>query len=339
MKRIVFFLLILTVVASALVFGAARWWNTNTQPASNDTALQRFVIPKGRSASEVGAKLANEGFIRTPLAFKFYVQLSNKAKKIQAGEYNLSPSLTLVEIVDKLIHGPDELWVTIPEGLRREEIVEKFVEALDMNLLEAAVFREEFLKESADSEGFLFPDTYLFPRNVGASVVVNKMTSTFDSMINAFQKALLDENAAGGLDNKGIVTLASIIERETRSDEERPIAAGILFKRLEIGMGLQTDATVQYAVANVNCKLKIESCDWWPVITKDDLLIDSPYNTYNYLGLPPAPIANPGLSSIKAVIHPEDTEYLYYLHDQEGKIHYAKTLSEHNLNVRTYIGK
>jgi UPF0755 protein len=339
MKRIVFYLLILAVVASVLVFGAARWWKVNTQPVSNDTTLQRFVIPKGRSAAEIGTKLAKEEFIKNPLAFKIYVQATDRAKKIQAGEYDISPNLTLTEIVDKLTRGPDELWVTIPEGLRREEIVEKFVESLDMNLLAAAVFRQEFLKESAESEGFLFPDTYLFPRNVSASVVVNKMTKTFDSIMTQFQRVLLDENIAGGFDNKGIVTLASIIERETRSNEERPIVAGILFKRLEIGMRLQVDATVQYAVASDRCSVDGEQCNWWSILTKEDLEINSPYNTYKFFGLPPGPIANPGFYSIEAVVRPENSPYWYYIHDPEGSIHYAETLSEHNANVRRYLGK
>ncbi|KKR30276.1 MAG: putative periplasmic solute-binding protein [Candidatus Woesebacteria bacterium GW2011_GWA1_39_8] len=119
---------------------------------------------------------------------------------------------------------------------------------------------------------------------------------------------------------------------------ERPVVAGILFNRLDIGMGLQVDATVQYAAATIKCKSNSE-CNWWPILTRENLLIYSPYNTYKYRGLPPAPIANPGLYSLKAVINSEDTEYLYYLHDSEGNIHYAKSLDEHNENVRKYLGK
>ena len=132
--------------------------------------------------------------------------------------------------------------------------------------------------------------------------------------------------------------MASIIERETKTDEERPVVAGILINRLDIDMGLQADATVQYAAASINCRAE-EECNWWPILTKGDLAINSPYNTYRFRGLPPAPIASPGISSLRAAVSPEESDYLYYLHDADGGVHYAETLSEHNENVRIYLGK
>ena len=338
MKRLII-PLVMFLLLVIVGLGAFSWWGDNSKAVSSSEAAVRFVIPKGRSATQIGDKLFEERLIKSPLAFKIYVQLAGKAEKIQAGEYTLSPDLALVEVVERLTSGPEELWVTIPEGLRREEIVERVVKSLELSSSEAAVFRQGFLLESKDKEGFLFPDTYLFPRDVEASIVVDKMSRTYDSETIQFQSALIDESAAGGLDNKGITTLASLIERETKTDEERPVVAGILFNRLEIGMVLQVDATVQYALASENCKVKIIDCDWWPTLTKQDLEIDSPYNTYKFTGIPPGPIANPGVSSIRAVINPEDSEYLYYIHDSEGNIHYAETLSEHNQNIRQYLGK
>ncbi|MEJ2347990.1 MAG: endolytic transglycosylase MltG, partial [Patescibacteria group bacterium] len=135
-----------------------------------------------------------------------------------------------------------------------------------------------------------------------------------------------------------IITLASLLERETITNEERPVVAGILWKRVEAGWPLQVDAAVQYAIATADCQGKIE-CEWWPILTKEDLAINSSYNTYKYPGLPPAPIASPGLSSIKAAIFPEDSPYWFYLHDADGEIHYAETLEEHNANVSRYLGK
>ncbi|KKR62981.1 MAG: Aminodeoxychorismate lyase, partial [Candidatus Woesebacteria bacterium GW2011_GWA1_40_43] len=129
---------------------------------------------------------------------------------------------------------------------------------------------------------------------------------------------------------KEIIMLASIIERETKMDEERPMVAGVLINRLNIDMGLQADATVQYAVGTAG--------NWWPILTKEDLLVNSPYNTYRFRGLPPAPIANPGLSSITAAVFPEESDYLYYLHDAKGQAYFARTLAEHNENVRQYLG-
>ena len=333
------FPIITLLILSLLAIGSFSWWGTNSGAVSSAEKPLRFIIPKGRSATQIGDSLFGAGLIKSPLAFKVYVQVTGKAEKIQAGEFTLSPHLSLVEVVVRLTSGPEELWVTIPEGLRREEIVERFVSNLEMSEKQASVFREQFLSESISQEGYLFPDTYLFPRDASASVVVDKMGKTHDSEMIQFNTALIDERAAGGLDNKGITTLASIIERETKTEEERPFVAGILFNRLEIGMALQVDATVQYAVASENCKAKITDCDWWPVLTKQDLEIDSPYNSYKFTGLPPAPIANPGVSSIRAVIHPEDSDYLYYIHDSEGSIHYAETLFEHNQNIRQYLRK
>lgn len=229
MKR----LLILTAVIAVLLLGAFRWWNTNIEPVSSDEASVGFVIPKGRSASEVGEKLKKEGLIRDSFAFKIYVQVAGKAKRIQAGEYTLSPNLTLIDVVDRLTKGPDEFWVTIPEGLRREEIPDKFTESLNLSLSQAAIFREEFLDETEGKEGFLFPDTYLFPRDVEASVVVKKLTQTFEKKT----QPLKNDISSSGYSLKQLITLASIIERETKADEERPLVSGDSFEKTRGGLG------------------------------------------------------------------------------------------------------
>jgi UPF0755 protein len=322
------------ITAVFIVLIGLVWWSRNSKPASGDTSFQDFLVVKGRSASQIGEALFEEGLIKNPVAFKIYVQVTAKASKIQAGQFRISPSLPLTEVVDTLTKPPAELWVTIPEGLRREEAVERFIKGLEMKEADAVLFRQEFLDESFGQEGFLFPDTYLFPRDATASSVVKRMRSTFDLKAKELEK----EISSSDLSLDEIVTLASIIERETKTDEERPVVAGILLNRLDINMGLQADATVQYAVGGVNCKGNTE-CNWWPVLIKDDLDINSPFNTYRFRGLPPSPIANPGFSSLKAAVNPEDTDFLYYLHDEEGGIHYARTLAEHNENVRRFLGK
>lgn len=335
MKKFSFFVFLLIIVAILIGVLGASWWRTNTKALSSKTSTERFVIPKGYSALQIGNKLFEQGLIKDSLAFKFYVQITGKAQKIQAGEFTLSQNLSLIEVVERLTGGPEELWITIPEGLRREEVVERVIESLELEPEEAIVFRREFLVETLGKEGFLFPDTYLFPGDVAASVVVEKFERTLDDKISEFAGAI----SSSEYSKREIITLASIIERETKGDAERPVVAGILFNRLKIGMALQVDATVQYAEANEKCTAKIIDCDWWPILTKQDLKIDSPYNSYKFTGLPPAPIANPGVSSIRAVIYPEDSDYLYYIHDSGGNIHYAKTLEEHNGNVRRYLGK
>jgi UPF0755 protein len=331
MKRFIIPILLITF----LISGGICWWKLNNQPVSTNESLQSFIIPKGHSASQIGNKLGDQNLIKSPLAFKFYVQATSKSKKIQAGEYLLAPSFSLFEIVAQLTSGPVEEWVTIPEGLRREEVVERYISILKRDEADAEVFRQGFLAITSGKEGFLFPDTYLFPKTVSASIVANKMLLTFDNKISAQMEA---DISASEYSLDQTIVLASIIERETRKDDERPVVAGILLNRLEIGMGLQADATVQYALATAECRAGT-ACNWWPVLTKEDMSISSSYNTYKYAGIPPAPIANPSLSSITAVIYPTDSSYLYYLHDGDGEIHYAKTLEGHNENIRKYLGK
>ena len=333
MKRF-FIPLVVIIVLTAVGVGVFTWWRVNSQPVSGSPNPQRFVIQKGRSASQIGEALLSEKLIKNSLIFKVYVQVTGKEKKIQAGQYSLSPHFTLEEIVTKLTSGPEELWVTIPEGLRREEIVEKFISGLEMDANNELVFRQEFLAESKDFEGFLFPDTYLFPREATASQVVRKLRNTFDSKVESLRKDI----ETGDYTENELITLASIIERETKKGDERPIVAGILFNRLEIGMVLQADATVQYAVSNAKCQMLNAKCDnWWPILTKEDLEINSQYNSYRFSGLPPAPIANPGLSSIQAAVNPVESDYWYYIHDTNGNIHYARSLEEHNQNIRNFL--
>lgn len=324
----IFFLLLLVGISA----GSFIWWKSESSAVSRDSSKVDFLVIKGRSASEVAQELYEKGLIKNPLAFKIYVQLLGVANKIQAGRYTLSKDKTLRETLEILVKGPKDIWITLPEGLRREEVVERIIMGLDKKGSEAEEFRKEFLSLTADKEGYLFPDTYLFPRNSTSSMVVSILEDTFNKRVRE-----LGDISGNRLSLPEIVTLASIIERETRTDEERPIVAGILLKRLEIGMMLQADATLQYAVASAKCKMQNEECDWWPVLSREYLQIDSAYNTYKYKGLPPTPISNPGISSLKAVIFPQDSSYLYYLHDREGNVHFAKTLEEHNQNVRRYI--
>lgn len=309
MKKLIA-LLVLPVILLAL---GLYWFYVSSQSVSSDKSFKDFLIVKGSGASVIGNKLYKEGLVKSPLAFKIYVQVTGKSGKIQAGEYRLTPSFNLFQLVDQLGRGPAEIWVTIPEGLRREEIAQKFADSLGKD----DTFVKEFLVNSAGEEGYLFPDTYLFPKTASASAVVGKMTRTFESKT-------LNLNLT-----KNDVILASLIERETKTKEERPIVAGIILNRLNAGWPLQIDASVQYAVGDKN--------NWWPILTKDDLSINSPYNSYKFAGLPPTPIANAGLTSLQAAANPTQTDYWYYIHASDGQIYYAKTLSEHNENIRKYL--
>jgi UPF0755 protein len=315
-KKIFFpFLLIALFVVT---FGI--WFTKASGPVGGDKTEQRFVIEKGSGASYIGTKLQSQGLIKNSLAFKIYVSVTGKAAKIYAGEYSLAPNFNLFQMVDTLTKGPSEIWVTIPEGLRREEIALRFAQAFSN-----PTFVAGFLITSDGQEGYLFPDTYLFPKTASGSAVAQRMRAVFDQKVD-FQVST------------ETVILASILERETITQEERPIVAGILLKRLAAGWPLQTDATIQYAKASAECIVPTAACDWWPrPLTVDDLAINSSYNTYTNPGLPPTPISNPGLSSIKAVVNSQDSPYWYYLHDSKGVIHYAAILEEHNANVQKYL--
>lgn len=328
-----YWLLVGVLVSAMLLAISIIWFYQVANAPSKDTSKKDFLITKGTAASEIGNKLLQEKLVKSSLAFKVYVVASGKAGKIQAGEYELSPSYSLFKIVDELTHGPKEIWVTIPEGLRREEIASKFASMLEKD----ENFTNEFLSLSKEKEGYLFPDTYLFPKAVGASVVLNKMLSTFDKKVDSQMR---EDIKNSGYSLGEILTLASLVEREAKSNDERPIIAGIMYNRLRIGMALQIDATVQYALASNKCQNLTNKCqNWWEPLSKDELTVKSAFNTYKYPGLPPGPIANPGIESIRSAIYPKDSDYLYYVHGKDGQVHYARTLDEHNQNVAKYLSK
>ncbi len=330
----------LIILGVFVAIGGFLWFQSQMKPVSSDATVSDFVITKGKTAEQVGQELYEKGFIRSPLAFKMYVQFTNKTQKIQAGQFRLSHSASLTQIIDALSKGPVELWVTIPEGLRREEVSEKVIAALQMEGYQAQIFRDEFASQTEDLEGYLFPDTYLFAREATAVKVVAAMKGTFDKrMTPEMKKYAMDR----GYTLNQIVTLASILERETKNKdpEERPTVSGIFYNRMKAGMPLQADATIQYAKASAQCLTPntFATCTWWPTVYRDDYTFKSPYNTYANTGIPPAPIANPGLSALKAALYPKQNDYLYYIHDKTGQVYYARTLFEHNQNVQTYLGK
>ena len=336
MKRLAFILAVPIILVVILLSFGLVWWSQNSKPISSNNETSRFVIPKGYGASQTAQKLFEQKLIKSTLAFKVYVQIRGFSENIQAGEYDLSQNSSLPKLVDTLLKGPTSVWITIPEGLRREEIAIRFAQSLIKDKNQQEIFLNDFLQNTKGKEGFLFPDTYLFPRDMSGEKVANFMKTTFDNRISAFAKDI----STGNLGLNQIMTLASLIEREAKGTEERPIIAGILIKRTEAGWPLQVDAAVQYAVATNKCRVSINNdCNWWPILTKEDLEVNSRFNTYKYPGFPPAPVSNPGLTSIKAAVFPQDSPYWFYLHDQDGNIHFAKTIEEHNENIKIYLGK
>lgn len=298
------------VVLAAVLISFFVWWKVSLLPVNpQDTKLQAFIIAKGDGVREIAKKLRDQGLIRDQIAFFALVKWRlGIDKNIQAGSYRLTPSLSLYDLASKLTSGTEDLWITIPEGWRSEEILE-YLKAQGFNVDDA---------NWGPEEGKLFPDTYLIPKQMTISAVHDLLRQTFDT------------RTAGLTITPQTLILASIVEREARHADDRPLVASVLLNRLNIGMKLDVDATVQYVVG--------KSGDWWPKqLSLADLKVKSLYNTYTNNGLPPAPISNPGLSAINAALHPAQTDYLYYLSDKAGTIHYARTLDEHNSNVAKYL--
>ncbi len=313
--------LIVLLVLVAAVVGAVL--HQLTPVSASEAELVRFVIPKGQALSVIGNRLAEEGLIRHPLAFRFAVLKDGLASKIQSGSFEVSPSMNTGEIARSFTQGSDDTWITIPEGWRVEEIA-----AYLANQELESFDEQEFLSLAQDEEGILFPETYLVPREFTAAQIYELLTDTFATTITELEP----EIQASGRDIDEILIMASIVEREARGYEQMRQVAGVLWNRYDIDMALQADATLQYIEG-----YDAQAQGWWEppsVATKQS---SSPYNTYGQPGLPPRPIANPGADAIKATAVSADHDYLFYIHDTSGTIHYGTTLDEHNRNVQRYL--
>jgi UPF0755 protein len=233
--------------------------------------------------------------------------LTGKQKNLQVGKYFLSPSMNIPQIAQKIISGDiAKIKVTIPEGFTVKDIEER----LNLKL------------PGENLEGYLFPDTYYFPIDVSGEEVVRTMRENFEKKIAPYKADI----GKSGKTLREIVIMASLIEKEVKTKEEKELVSGILWKRLKSGILLQVDATITYITGKKTTKIPLE-----------DLKIDSPYNTYKYKGLPPGPICNPGLESILAALYPKESEYWYYLSTPDGKTLFFKTLEEHNLAKAKYL--
>lgn len=303
-----------------------------------------FEIRPGETTAEIAANLADAGLINSAFVFQTYARLRGMDASLEAGRYTLRSDMTMDQILEVLSQAPvaEEITFTIPEGMRLEQVTEVLE---DGGIVSAADFREalqetypyQFLADrpaGATLEGYLFPDTYRIFRTATATEVVNLLLGTFDQKFDA---GMREQARQKGMTIFQVVTLASIVEKEALHDEERPLIASVYLNRLEAGMALDADPTVQYAVG-YNARQQ----RWWPVLYFDELGItsladiDSPYNTYRYPGLPPGPICSPGLASLRAVVEPADTDYYYFVAKNDGSHAFASTLEEHNANVARY---
>lgn len=310
-----------------------------TAPDAEDASRVRVVIEKGSSTSDIANLLEEKSLIRSSLAFTIHARLRGEAGKLQAGTFVLQRSLGVPAIMQALQSGiVQEEAITIPEGFTVRDIDELLAERglIQSGELEACARDCAFdafnflpvIDSLADRggrvEGFLFPDTYFIdPEQFSIEAFLERLLTTFRTRV---MEPYAEDMRLSGLTQHEIITLASLIEKETSTDEERPIVSGILWKRFNADMGLGVDASVRYILNKPTGPL-----------TTADLNSPSPYNLRKFRGLPPGPIANPGIKSIEAALHPTESPYWYYLHGSDGVIRYAVTNEEHNQNKFDYL--
>lgn len=281
--------------------------SANLQPVSTTNEVRQFVINPGDSTSTIAARLQKNNLIRNKDVFMLMAYYLKLNYQLQSGLFKLSPSMSAIDVVRALSSGGShDYWLKIIDGQRVAEIEPLFDSSL---------------------EGYIFPDSYLIPKDYSDDQIL-------DIISNNFKKKYLQasKDSTKSLPEKDIVTLASLIEREARTLGSKQMVAGILYNRLEAKMALQVDATAQYIR---DTRQKPEKY-WLPATTKD-LDAASPYNTYLHSGLPPGPICNPGYDSLYAALHPTASDYVYYITGNDNKMHYAKSLDEHNQNINLYL--
>jgi len=323
-----------------LIFGFGIFiWQGIYLPKISLTGEKLFLVEKGQNVFQIAENLEKEGLIKNRFFFDFYVLANGNQRNLQAGEYSLSPSLNLVEITKKIVSGDVvKLEVAIPEGFTIDQIEERLNEKANLwgnasGQIKIKNFKIRDFKDDYDFletappnfnlQGFLFPATYQFSPRVSAEEVIRKMLEKFDKELTPDLREKIKRQEKSIFE---IVIMASLLEKEVQTEEDKELVSGILWKRLENDIPLQVDATITYITGKRTTK-----------ISKEETQIDSPYNTYKYLGLPIGPICNPGLDSIKAAMYPEESEYWYYLSIPGGKTIFSETLEKHNLVKREYL--
>lgn len=334
-------ILIVLVMAVAVLSYAIVKKKIGNPVSSGNKEFVSFEIKRGESVKEIAADLEKGKLINGDILFRFYLWENKLGGKLKAGTYEVSPSMSIPEIVDLFVAGENgltskEARVVIPEGSSSGEILEALKQAgiisgaETINNIQIDVSKFDFLSdrpEGAGLEGYLFPDTYHFFKDASLGETTEKMLENFGSKLTP---VLRDDIKKQGKGIYEVLILASIIEKESPDKEDMPIIAGIFYNRMKIDMPLQSDATINYITKK-----------GMAASASEDLAIDSPFNTYKYKGLPPAPICNPGIEAIKAAIYPQQTDYFYFLMPQDGsgKAVFSKTYDEHLQNKIKYLAK
>ncbi|MBO4708081.1 MAG: endolytic transglycosylase MltG [Elusimicrobiaceae bacterium] len=326
MKKIIF----LSILGFLIIGGVAGYFFVRHY-LTHEGVPVTVEIPKGTSPKQIAEILKSKGVIKSTIVFRVWVKMSGADKILRSGTFDLNKDISSIKAIWHLVNdsGTPTYRVTILEGWRLEEIAD---ELFKQGILTE---KETFLNEAKriKAEGFLFPSTYKLPKNMPPLEVLRVMYDEYEK--NILPIINTDENTIN-LNEQEIVTLASIVEREAVYNDERPKIAAVYLNRLKIGKRLEADPTVQYALGyNEN-----EQRHWKKGLTYTDLKFDSPYNTYRYAGLPPAPIASPGANSVKAVLNPTpDFEALYFVADNTGRHIFSTTYHQHLETIKAIRGK
>ena len=323
------FIFVIVVVVGVGVFAATMMWTRITELYKGYRSTEQMVeVPSGASAAEVRRRLVEAGVVRDDLTARAAIMWTGKAQQLKAGEYAFTRPMRAVDVIERIAKG--EVYtrrLTFREGLTIADMAREY-EAAGFGA--AAEFERaasngslvhDIDPEASDLEGYLFPETYTLSRVTTADQLVNAMIQGFRTSV----RDLRERAKAQGFSARQIVTLASLVEKETGKAEERPIVAAVYRNRIRLRMGMQADPTVVYALQKAG--------RYDGNIRKADLAFDSPYNTYRYPGLPPGPIAAPGKASLEAALAPADVKYLYFVSRNDGSHVFAETLAQHNANV------
>lgn len=319
-------------LAIAAVAAAYCWLELNQPYRDYEAPELVLTVPSGQTIKGTAQQLEESGVIKSSRLFEIFFRFYRREQQLQAGEYRFEGNLSLFDVVEKLKNGDIHHYrVTVPEGLDRVEIAQVFVSAGFGSLERFLVLMNDpapildLNPEAETLEGFLHPNTYFLPSGSDEKAIVDLMLSTFRRLWTDD----LSQRAAGiGLSISEIVTLASLIEKETGKPEERSLVSAVFHNRLKIGMKLACDPTVIYAVKRVK--------EYDGIIHRSDLQLDSPYNTYLYPGLPPGPIANPGQASILAALNPADSDYLFFVSRNDGSHIFSTNYRDHSRAVQRY---
>jgi UPF0755 protein len=307
------------IIILLVLFFCVYSFYKNTLPPKDFPTGEIIKVKSGSSLRAISKDLYDNHVISSPFIFQTFAIILGGDKNINAGEYQFDSPVTVFVVAGRIqagIYGIPSIKVTLPEGMTRREMSVAIASMLPH------FNKDNFMKLTENDEGYLFPDTYFFFKNYTEVDVIKILKDNFNKKIDNLSNKI----KSSGKTLKDIVIMASIIEKESNGDDDRVAISSILWKRIENKMPLQVDATFLFLIGKESSEL-----------TRADLGLKSPYNTYINKGLPPGPISNPGIETLTAAMSPVKTQYLFYLHDKDGVVHYAKTFEEHKKNKQKYL--